>query len=158
MPIRPELRHLYGREWREVTRPRILARAGGRFDAEGRYLGGAKCEQCGKPDREHVHVYRLSFAAGQYWSLKLRPVQAQRWTYCLLGGSGNFVLFPHQLSGVRRIFVVIGTAHLNHVAGDDRDENLKALCGWCHLNYDRLHHRETRTARKDAARPLLVTA
>jgi len=42
------------------------------------------------------------------------------------------------------------------VPGDDRDENLKAYCQWCHLNYDREHHRATRAARKDAARPLLA--
>lgn len=54
------------------------------------------------------------------------------------------------------IKVVLGVAHLNHTPGDDRDENLKALCQWCHLNYDKIHHRETRAARKDKARPLLA--
>jgi hypothetical protein len=56
----------------------------------------------------------------------------------------------------RKVFVLLSVAHLNHVAGDDRDENLRALCAWCHLTYDLVHHRETRCHRKDAERPLLV--
>lgn len=56
---------------------------------------------------------------------------------------------------VRSIRVVLTVAHLNHVAGDDRDENLKALCQWCHLVYDLEHHHATRAARKDAGRQLL---
>lgn len=55
------------------------------------------------------------------------------------------------------IRVVITVAHLNHIAGDDRDENLAALCQWCHLIHDLSHHQRTRATRKDAARPLLVS-
>jgi hypothetical protein len=29
------------------------------------------------------------------------------------------------------------------------------LCQWCHLNYDKLQHKQTRRARKDRCRPLL---
>ncbi|MES2135770.1 MAG: hypothetical protein V4502_01750 [Pseudomonadota bacterium] len=64
----------------------------------------------------------------------------------------------HEVYGSKRVLVQCGVAHLNHIAGDDRDENLKALCQWCHLNHDKLHHHETRAARKDAARPLLREA
>jgi hypothetical protein len=49
-----------------------------------------------------------------------------------------------------------GCAHLNGVAGDDRDENLAWLCRRCHLHHDRPFHRNTRAARKDAARPLFT--
>jgi hypothetical protein len=140
MPIRPELRHFYGREWREKTRPRILARAGGR------------CEHCGKPNHRRVWVISLS-PGSQYWTL---TKSRQAWHYCnLAGGSGNFLLFDW--SAARRIRVVLTIAHLNHQAGDDRDENLKALCQWCHLNHDKEHHRETRAARKDGARPLFAS-
>lgn len=143
MPIRPELRKFYGREWREVVRPRILARAKNR------------CEQCRKPDRAVVWVYTSS-ACGQYWTLELRPFSAQKWMYCAFGIGGNFVLLPNAYGDARQIRIVLTVAHLNHVPGDDRDENLKALCQWCHLNYDKLHHKETRQAHKDAARPLLA--
>jgi len=147
MPIRPELRHFYGSAWR-ATRVRILERAKNR------------CEQCGKPNLKTVWVYR-SEACGQYWS---PTIHAQSWTSCLFGGGLNFRLTAAETraafrSGqVRTIRVVLTIAHLNHIAGDDRDENLLALCSWCHLHYDREHHAETRSARKDRQRPLLAEA
>lgn len=49
-----------------------------------------------------------------------------------------------------------GCCHRNNVAGDDRPENLAWWCRGCHLRHDKPHHRETRAARKDAARPLLA--
>ena len=39
--------------------------------------------------------------------------------------------------------VVLTVAHLNHTPEDCRDDNLKAMCQACHLNYDRDHHAET---------------
>jgi 5-methylcytosine-specific restriction endonuclease McrA len=61
-----------------------------------------------------------------------------------------------QWARARQIRVVLTMAHLNHISGDDKDENLKMLCQWCHLNYDRLHHHQTRSTRKDARRPILT--
>ena len=49
----------YGHHWRIVTRPRILARAGGVF-ADGRYLGGARCERCFAPDAYPLNVFQRS--------------------------------------------------------------------------------------------------
>ena len=147
MPIRPELRQFYsGATW-QATRLRILARA---KDC---------CEQCGKPNGRRVWVYR-SLAYGQYWTLGLH--EAQYWIYCLSGAHGSFRLIGRQIieamnaGQLRVIRVVLTIAHLNHTPGDDRDENLKALCQWCHLNQDKLHHKETRSARKDRKRPLLA--
>ncbi len=138
MPIRPDLRHFYREAWRE-TRTRIIARACGR------------CEQCRKPNGEIVYTYTNSayyYSPAMAWTCTGRDgwwtdhtgSKCERWP-----GKG----LP------RKIRCVLTVAHLNHVAGDDREENLKALCQWCHLNYDKLHHHETRAARKDAARPLL---
>lgn len=136
MPIRAELRHFYGRDWRTVTRPRILARAAN------------CCEQCSVPNYAEVKRIR------GHW-LRI----AVSWTRGIdkmwIGSQGNEL--PFKPTGtMRQVRVVLTIAHLNHVAGDDRDENLKALCQWCHLNYDLAHHHETRAARKDAARPLLT--
>ena len=142
MPIRSEFRKFYNcPEWREA-RKRILKRARNR------------CEQCGKPNHRKVWVYRG--VAGQYWTL-VKGSLTQKWRYCGLGGvEGNFKLFGSQWAKARRIRVLLNVAHLNHKLGDDRDENLKALCQWCHLNYDKIEHAETRKRRKDAARPLLT--
>jgi hypothetical protein len=139
MPIRAEFRHLYGREWRESTRPRIIARAQN------------KCEQCAVPN--HTEVTRV---AGWWfeWLVSWGEGAAARWRdrHGRIHWNPNA---PPQDVAARTVRVVLTIAHLNHVAGDDRDENLKALCQWCHLNYDLAHHHETRAARKDAARPLL---
>ena len=41
----------------------------------------------------------------------------------------------------KRVFrIVLTIAHLNHDVADNREENLKALCQKCHLDYDREHH------------------
>lgn len=50
--------------------------------------------------------------------------------------------------------IVLTVAHLNHDPSDMREENLAALCQWCHLHHDRGHHAETRATRKDQQRPL----
>lgn len=170
MPIRPELRPFYrGPAW-HATRRRILERAGGRFDAKGRYRGGARCEQCGKPDRRRVWVvsakalyfahaipYRQldnHFLLSQFWTLV--KGDGQRWRSCTAAGKiVDLELRGEQWTLARRIRGQVGVAHLNHVPGDDRDENLKLLCNWCHLHHDQLQHKQTRCARKDAARPLL---
>jgi hypothetical protein len=149
MPIRPELRHFYRGPGYRQTRARIVKRAHNR------------CEQCGKPNRRRVWV--CGTGGGQYWTL-VKGALVQRWHYCFAGcagkdsACGNFRLDAKGWKQARRIRVVCTMAHLNHTPGDDRDENLKFLCQWCHLNYDRLHHKETRTQRKDAARPLLKEA
>ena len=46
-------------------------------------------------------------------------------------------------AGLARPLVVLTVAHLNHTPEDCRDDNLKAMCQACHLNYDRDHHAET---------------
>ena len=56
----------------------------------------------------------------------------------------------------RTLLIRLTIAHLNHTPGDDWDENLKALCQWCHLHYDFEQHRDTRAGRKDSLRPLLA--
>lgn len=144
MPIRADLRKFYTRAagWPAVRR-RILERAGGRFDARGRYLGGAKCEQCRVPAR--AAVYR-----GPAGLWRLTPTGSAWHT-----ARGIETTYVPLWSRVRAVKIVLTVAHLNHDPADNRDRNLKALCQWCHLNWDRGHHKETRSARKDAARPLL---
>jgi hypothetical protein len=163
MPIRPALRKFYsGPAWRE-TRKRILARAGGIFDDRGRYRGGAKCEECGVVDR------KTALRACSWWTpatleatvmmgngtIAGRTITQLPWQFRAQDEPAMHG-FPPEIC--HWVGVVLTVAHLNHVPGDDRDENLKALCQWCHLNYDKLHHRDTRCERKDAHRPILQEA
>lgn len=136
MPIRPEFRMFYGTKWHTVTRPRILARAGN------------KCEQCRAPN--HTLVHRIH---GAWLQVKAS------WTDGILKlwFDGDGTPLSRKPEGPRRVVtIVLAVAHLNHVPGDDRDENLRAFCQWCHLHHDATHHAETRSIRKDAARPLLA--
>lgn len=48
---------------------------------------------------------------------------------------------PHPVTGSR---VVLTVAHLDHTPEHCDDDNLKAMCQRCHLNYDRHHHYATR--------------
>ena len=131
MPIRPEFRKFYrGPAWR-ATRERIRARAGDR------------CEQCGAPNRLRI------IRRGGYWWDTLNG----RWR----DPQGDFAKPPKGLR--RRIVAIVCTvSHTNHVPGDDRPENLRFLCQWDHFHWDKEHHRETRSIRKDRARPLLQEA
>jgi len=58
----------------------------------------------------------------------------------------------------RVIRVVCTMAHLDHDPANNAEENTRFLCQWCHLNYDKLHHKETRSMHKDQRRPLLAEA
>ncbi|HWQ36938.1 MAG TPA: HNH endonuclease signature motif containing protein [Blastocatellia bacterium] len=56
--------------------------------------------------------------------------------------------------------VALTVHHFNFTPGDDREENLIAVCQACHLELERPRHtasaRITRQRRKDAQRPLLL--
>lgn len=54
---------------------------------------------------------------------------------------------PHPDTGSR---VVLTVAHLDHTPENCSDENLKAMCQRCHLNYDRHHHAQTAYATRKA--------
>ena len=130
MPIRPEFRAFYrGKHW-EAVRARVRARAGDR------------CEQCHVPNHESV-VRR----GGCWWDDKLAS-----W----IDPHGERCKMPRFRR--RFVFIVCGVSHSNHTPGDDRMCNLRWLCASCHLNFDKAHHKETRSTRKDKARPLLQEA
>lgn len=77
MPIRSDLRHFYGPQWKHVTRPLILARAGGKITGpdSGPYVyhGGAHCEQCGRPDRTTVELITVKDLEAGHWYMLWRP-------------------------------------------------------------------------------------
>lgn len=129
MPLRKEFRKFYGREWREVIRPRILERARHR------------CELCRAPN--HRTLVR---SIGGSWRLPGDPF----WRL-----PGGYIWHKEFDAPWRTVDIVLTIAHLNHTPGDERDENLKALCQYCHLKTDFWSHRLTRQTRKDLSRPLL---
>lgn len=56
----------YGYHWRTITRPALLRRAGGVFDDDGRYLGGARCARCGIPDLYPLSLWQRSTLDGAH--------------------------------------------------------------------------------------------
>ena len=68
----------------------------------------------------------------------------------------RLVLISEEQSRIRRVQIQLGVAHLDHNPANMSDSNLRALCRGCHLAYDAPKHKETRSIRKDAARPLLA--
>lgn len=144
MPIRSDLRHFYqGPQWQE-TRKRILARANN------------CCEECGVPN--HTIVAR----AMRWWAIVpeswwFEKWEADRYPEIVWRNAGEAIHegdnFPREIC--RRVYIVLTIAHLNNISGDDRDENLKALCQYCHLTMDARFHKQTRCANKDRRRPLL---
>jgi hypothetical protein len=115
---------------------------------------GNRCENCQAP---HLHIVKRR-ALGTW--LEEIPVFGEgikrRWR----DRDGHILLRPPPAVPTRKVRIVITVGHLNHTPGDDRDENLRAMCQWCHLAHDRQQHtknaHETRATRKDAARPLLA--
>ncbi|HTB10974.1 MAG TPA: hypothetical protein VK752_05360 [Bryobacteraceae bacterium] len=141
MPIPAELRRqFYGPKWRKEVRPRILERA------------GHKCEKCFAPNYTQVKRY-----GGNWLQIKVKfGEKPERLWWADNGWRANP---PRKgVDKIRTVTIVLQVIHLNHTPGDDRDENLRAFCQWCHLNYDQVQHKETRTTRKDAERPLLQVA
>jgi hypothetical protein len=136
MPLRRDVKHLYGPTWQRQTRPRIQSRAGN------------CCEQCGVPNG--ITVYR---SAGSWSRSKGRFA---RW-YSECGQEHVWTTAPAKPRAVR---IVCAVAHLDRTPGNDADANLRFLCQWCHLNYDRLEHlaasKLTRIDRKDKKRPLIA--
>jgi len=123
MPVSKALRPLYGPDWREVSQ-RI------RFDrAQGR------CEGCG---RAHGAILLVLPTGAR---IDLSPHQPR------LPG-----LLKPRPAPLRRLRIILTTAHLDHDPTNGADDNLAAWCQRCHLEYDLQHHLETRRQTIEARR------
>ena len=125
--------------------PAILKRAGNR------------CQDCGAANGHEI------LRSGQFWRSAVQPFEClfDKWMVTVWRLRPSPVCIERRKVDGRTLHlvrIVLTIAHLNHVSGDDRPENLKALCQWCHLNFDKYHHAETRSIRKDGTRPLLSNA
>ena len=116
MPIRRELRPLYPRDWKEISRRIRFGRAGGR------------CVACGRP---HGAVLRC-LPDGRW----LDPDGVWR------DGRGRVARAPDlvEWTRLRTTRVVLAAAHLDHDPANNRLRNLRSLCQRCHLRHDRTHH------------------
>jgi hypothetical protein len=117
MPIRPDLRPLYPRDWPEISRRIRFVRAQGR------------CEQCGRP---HLALLRC-LPDGRWFD----PVAR-----CWRDARNRPARWPdlEAWARLRTTRVILAAAHLDHDPTNNRARNLRCLCQRCHLRHDRPHH------------------
>lgn len=124
MPIRPSERRRYPRDWKQIA-------------ADIRKREGDACKWCKAPNGAVIVRKKdppTDWLPWDEFDSMVPPEVKER----------DF--------RPRMTKVVLTVAHLNHIPEDCRDENLVALCQYCHLRYDVKHHganaRNTRRGRK----------
>lgn len=108
MPISPENRDRYPKDWPEISRRIRFERAMGRCECRG---------ECGTD-----HAAELRQRTGHDWG------DGPEWRRC-----GAYNHSPHP---VTKSTVVLTVAHLDHTPENCEDENLVAMCQRCHNRYD----------------------
>jgi hypothetical protein len=117
MPIRRELRSLYPRHWRELSRHIRFERAGG------------ECERCGRP---HGAVLRV-LPDGRWFDPNIGTWRDRR---------GRGARWPdlEEMTQQRMSRVVLAAAHVDHDPARSGRRNLRAWCQRCHFAHDRAWH------------------
>jgi hypothetical protein len=127
MPIKPENRARYPKDWPAISR-RIRERANNR------------CEFCGVPNgelggRSPVGVWHKAKPLGEKL---LRLEWPKEGTLAWCGG--------YDIAQLRIVRIVLTVAHMDHQPENCDDGNLKALCQRCHNRYDQPHRRKNAAA------------
>ena len=117
MPIHPALKDHYAEDWRLISDAIRFARASGR------------CEACDRPHRRLIYA----LADGRWFDPQRLVWRDER---------GELVSEPQpgDAASMRRVRVVIATAHLDHDPANRDPGNLRALCQRCHLRHDLAAH------------------
>jgi len=134
MPIKPENKELYPREWRAIA-------------AEVREREGNACKVCRVPNGKFIlrSRDRKTYSTGD-----CEFYDAETGEYL---GCTNM---PDNGEGDRAIKIVLTVAHLNHDTTDNgkpgNRPNLAALCQMHHLRHDQAHHQKNAAATRDRKR------
>jgi hypothetical protein len=124
MPIRPENRCRYPKDWAAISL-RIRERA------------GHKCEDCG------VNNYALGGRLPNGDWLAAVPLGDNglrlQWP---LPGDYAWCSSAHRVEKLRIVRIVLTVAHLDHTPENCADDNLRAWCQRCHNRYDAAMRRE----------------
>lgn len=175
MPIRPENKHFYqGPEWEEA-RERILKRAQNKCEFCGKPNGKlvyVTRDGTGRWNEALATTFSVTRRLVKRFlddlprsSKKDADRFSKLWRWFGADGKPLPASFPPgeknpaqspESGYIYLIKVCLTIMHLNHTPADRRDENLKAGCQRCHLDYDKEYHREQRAIRKDKARPILA--
>lgn len=137
MPIRPENKGRYPKDWKAISKRIREERAKN------------QCEQCRAPNGEFV-ARGVNRHAGTYM-LPDGEVRSEESGETLGYARGS----EYCARGLTKI--VLTVAHLDHTPENNAEENLKALCQKCHLNHDRDEHKRTRArTRRNHTRELFA--
>lgn len=142
MPIRPENRNRYPKNWPEISK-RIREEA------------GQKCEWCGV--KNHSYVFRCIYEGRECYQTEDATLHDANTGELISDDSEYFELEPTGKDFA--VKVILTVAHLDHIPENCERDNLRALCQRCHLNYDRHIHvrnrRENRLRQERARQPEL---
>lgn len=127
MPIRPEDRKRYPKDWKHISK-RIREREGN------------ACKWCKAPNGALV----AREASGETYMLE------DGRTYNATDGTYYGYRRGSEYDAARFVRIVLTVAHLDHTPEHNDDANLAALCQRCHLGHDRKQHAST--ARRTRAR------
>lgn len=124
MPIRPENAARYPKDWPQI-RARILDRAGYRCEGSPAF-----------PDCRAPNGWLRNNSTGEITNDGMR---AEAWEFA---------------DGDRVTRIVLTIAHLDHTPENCADDNLRAWCQRCHLNYDAKLHAQNSYATRRRPRAL----
>jgi len=125
MPILPENKKRYPKDWKEISR-RI------RFERAGNC-----CENCGVENHKLI-IRGIWYGVECYQDDDGNIFDAD--TSEEIGDS----YVGDVCDNAKVIRVVLTTAHLDHNPENNDERNLKALCQRCHNRYDAVHRKGTR--------------
>lgn len=114
MPIRPENKARYPKDWPEISRRIRFERAGG------------KCEWCKAP---HGEVIARSSDGQTYMLMEGHVYDAETGAHLGLCKGSEY-------DARKFVKVVLTVAHLDHIPEHCNDDNLVAICQRCHNRYD----------------------
>lgn len=128
MPIRPENRDRYPKDWPQIS-ARIRARAGN------------SCEACGVRNGEYGGrapdgTWHKSLPRGEKL-LRLDWPHPGEFAWCK----------GYDAAPLRIVRIVLTVAHLDHQPENCADDNLRAWCQRCHNRYDAAERRRGRAER-----------
>lgn len=137
MPIKPENKARYPKNWKEISRSIIQDRAGNR------------CEGCGVHNhavgyRDEEGIFHPDFGNPilEDYGRGIDSKTGKMISYKAAKAHADFTTF-HDERGDKYFVIVLTTAHLDHVPENCEPENLRSFCQKCHNNYDQENRSET---------------
>ena len=132
MPIKPENKVRYPKNWKEISEDIRFNRAGNR------------CEVCGVKNyelggRDSSGNWHKAHPVKERKCRLVWPKQGNEW-WC--GDSDNPLM-------LRIVKIILTVAHLDHTPENCDYDNLKAMCQSCHLHHDKKLHLTNRLRCKD---------